>query len=74
VWTVLGSTNFDNRSFGLNDEVNIALVDRALALRLNQDFERDLAMSESMTLAEWIRRPVWERVLAFLGIALERQQ
>ena len=74
VWTVLGSTNFDNRSFGLNDEVNIALVDRALASRLNHDFERDLAMSESMTLAAWMRRPVWERVLAFLGIALERQQ
>lgn len=74
VWAVLGSTNFDNRSFGLNDEVNIALVDRDLAARLNQDFKRDLAMSESMTFAAWMRRPVWERVLAFLGIALERQQ
>lgn len=74
VWTVLGSTNFDNRSFGLNDEVNIALVDRTVAARLNQDFERDLALSERVTLAAWMRRSVWERVLAFLGIALERQQ
>jgi cardiolipin synthase len=74
IWTVLGSTNFDNRSFGLNDEINIALVDRNLAARLNRDFEADLAMSEHMTLAAWMRRPVWERVLAFLGVALERQQ
>ena len=27
IWSVVGSTNFDNRSFGLNDEVNIAIVD-----------------------------------------------
>lgn len=74
VWSVLGSTNFDNRSFGLNDEVNIALVDRGLALRLQQDFEQDLAYSERMTLAAWRRRPISERILAFLGIALERQQ
>ncbi|WP_295754560.1 phosphatidylserine/phosphatidylglycerophosphate/cardiolipin synthase family protein [Undibacterium sp.] len=74
VWAVLGSTNFDNRSFGLNDEVNIALVDRTIAARLNQDFECDLALSEQVMLDAWRRRSVWERVLAFLGIALERQQ
>ena len=74
IWTVLGSTNFDNRSFGLNDEVNIALMNCALAARLQQDFWTDLAASKAVTLLEWSRRPVLERVLAFLGIALERQK
>lgn len=74
LWAVLGSTNFDNRSFGLNDEVNVALVDRTLAARLDEDFSRDMAASLRVTLDEWARRPVLERVLAFLGVALERQQ
>ncbi|HUI99719.1 MAG TPA: phospholipase D-like domain-containing protein [Usitatibacter sp.] len=74
LWTVLGSTNFDNRSFGLNDEVNAALRDEALAARMEVDFAADLAKSRRVTLEEWIRRPVGERVLATLGMALERQE
>ena len=73
-WTVLGSTNFDNRSFGLNDEVNAALRDEALAARMEKDFAADLAKSRRITLEEWTRRPMRERVLATLGMALERQE
>ena len=74
LWAVLGSTNFDNRSFGLNDEVNVALRDEALAGRLEADFARDLAASRRITLEEWTRRPIGERVLATLGMAFERQE
>ena len=74
LWTILGSTNFDNRSFGLNDEVNAALRDAALAQRMEADFAADLAQSRRVTLEEWTRRPVRERVLAALGMALERQE
>jgi cardiolipin synthase len=74
LWAVLGSTNFDNRSFGLNDEVNVALRDEALAARLEADFARDLAASRPITLEEWARRPIGERVLATLGMAFERQE
>ena len=35
-WSVLGSTNFDNRSFGLNDEVNVAVLQHALARLLER--------------------------------------
>jgi phosphatidylserine/phosphatidylglycerophosphate/cardiolipin synthase-like enzyme len=38
-----GSTNIDNRSFGLNDEVNLAVFDERLAARLEEDFARDVA-------------------------------
>jgi len=74
LWTVLGSTNFDNRSFGLNDEVNAALRDQALAARMEADFAADLAKSRRITLDEWTRRPLRERLLATLGMALERQE
>ena len=72
-WCVVGSTNFDNRSFGLNDEVNVAIMQGELAASLDADFKSDLAQSRAITMEEWRRRPVGERVLALLGSLLERQ-
>ena len=74
VWSVVGSTNFDNRSFGLNDEVNLAAFDPELAARLAKDFARDRAESRAVTLDEWRRRPVTERAYEQFGRLLERQQ
>lgn len=74
VWSVLGSTNFDNRSFGINDEVNLAVRDERVAERLQQDFARDLAHSQEITLDTWRKRPVFERVPELLGWVFERQQ
>ena len=73
-WAVVGTTNFDNRSFGLNDEVNIAACDRRLAARLAEDFARDRAESREMSYEEWRGRPLWERAYEQLGRMLERQQ
>ena len=74
IWSVVGSTNFDNRSFGLNDEVNLAVQGRTLARRLEVDFVTDLTRCKPVTAAEWRRRSIGERVLAALGTLLERQQ
>jgi cardiolipin synthase len=74
VWSVVGSTNFDNRSFGLNDEVNLAGFDRELAARLQQDFTLDLAESQAVTYDQWKRRSLFERAHELLGWVLERQQ
>ena len=63
-----GSTNFDNRSFGLNDEVNLAVLEKGFAAELERDFEADLAKARPITLTEWRRRPYAERLLA-LGAA-----
>jgi len=73
VWSVVGSTNFDNRSFGLNDEVNLAVLQPALAERLEADFAADLAASAAVTLEEWRRRGLGERAFAALARVLERQ-
>ncbi|MCP9494960.1 MAG: phospholipase D-like domain-containing protein [Pyrinomonadaceae bacterium MAG19_C2-C3] len=73
-WSVVGSTNLDNRSFGLNDEVNLAVRNRRLASRLNEDFERDLADSRQVNYEEWRNRSYRERVIEQVGRLLQRQQ
>ena len=74
VWSVVGSTNFDNRSFGINDEVNLAIKDPAVAMRLERDMAADLKQSRRITLDDWRRRPVTERATELLGWVFERQQ
>ena len=74
IWSVVGSTNFDSRSFGLNDEVNLAALDEGLAERLEQDFQHDMAHSRRVTHREWSRRSPFERVHEWLGWILERQE
>ena len=51
LWSVAGSTNFDHRSFALNDEVNLAVRDRDLAAVIERDFSDDLQQSKPLTLA-----------------------
>ena len=48
-WNVVGSTNFDHRSFALNDEVNLAVLDRELAGVIEGDFFEDLKQSKKIT-------------------------
>jgi cardiolipin synthase A/B len=74
LWAVVGSTNFDNRSFGINDEVNLAVADRDFAGRLESDMAEDLKESRRISLEAWRKRSVLERAPEFLGWILERQQ
>jgi cardiolipin synthase len=74
LWAVIGTTNIDNRSFEHNDEVNVAMRDPAVAARLLEDFEQDLACSVETTLDHWRRRPLWEKIVGSVVWILERQQ
>lgn len=74
VWSVVGSTNVDNRSFGLNDEVNVAVMSRATAERLGDDFERDMRQSKTITYEAWRRRPMKERLMELVFLPLDRQE
>lgn len=73
-WSIVGTTNFDNRSFGLNDEVNLVVNDQRLASKLTQHFAEDLAESRAVSYEEWRRRSLFERMEELFGWALERQQ
>ena len=73
VWSVVGSTNFDHRSFELNDEVNLAVLEPALAARLTEDFHRDLSQSKEITYDEWRRRARY-RLFDWLGTLIEKEE
>jgi len=74
LWAVAGSTNFDSRSFALNDEVNLAMPNPALAGRLEQDFANDLASSRQISYDEWKHRPIWERLQERIGWLIENEE
>jgi cardiolipin synthase len=62
LWVSVGSTNFDNRSFRLNAEANLNVIDRGLALQERRAFERDRLLSRQITLDEWRHRPLSDRL------------
>ncbi|GAC1628992.1 MAG: phospholipase D-like domain-containing protein [Nevskia sp.] len=59
----VGSTNFDPRSFGLNDEANLNIYDHAFAAKRVEVFEDDLAHAKRMTYEYWRHRPLQERLI-----------
>ncbi|KQB57925.1 MULTISPECIES: phosphatidylserine/phosphatidylglycerophosphate/cardiolipin synthase family protein [Acidovorax] len=58
----VGSTNFDNRSFRLNDEANLNVYDAAFAQRQTQVFEDDIRRSRRVTYEAWLERPWSEKL------------
>ena len=74
VWSVMGSTNLDNRSFGINDEINVAVLDPGVAATLTRDFENDASQGKRIGLEEWNHRGVFERLLEYVGWIFEHQQ
>lgn len=74
VWSVSGTTNFDPRSFGLNDEVNVLARSERLARRLEEDFVADREQSTLWTREVWETRGLVTRALGWVGLLFQRQQ
>jgi len=66
----VGSTNFDNRSFRLNDEANLNIYDEAFAAAQTVQFEADLKQSKRITFEAWKTRPLREKVIEHLASLL----
>ncbi|WP_371133398.1 phosphatidylserine/phosphatidylglycerophosphate/cardiolipin synthase family protein [Polaromonas sp.] len=69
----VGSTNFDNRSFRLNDEANLNVFDADFAKRQTQVFEDDLKRARRITYEQWEARPLKEKIMERLALLLESQ-
>jgi len=70
LWSAVGSTNFDERSFELNDEVSIGVVDPAIAGQLRNAFIADLKFAKQRHFDEWKHRSLWHKTVdgvAYLG-------
>jgi cardiolipin synthase A/B len=58
----VGSTNFDNRSFRLNDEATLNILDAGFAAQQTAVFEADLARARPVSFAQWQARPRLEKL------------
>lgn len=70
LWSCVGSTNFDDRSFQLNDEISMGVLDPQVAAQLIAAFNNDLRSSRERHFEEWKHRPFWHKAedgLAYLA-------
>ena len=70
IWSCVGSTNFDARSFELNDEASIGVYDAAVAAQLRNAFIADLRHTKQRQFDEWKNRSAWHKLkdgVAYLG-------
>jgi cardiolipin synthase len=69
-WATVGSTNFDNRSFALSDELNVGIHDRAIARRLEELFEQNLTRARRIDYESWRTRGLRERLTETLVLPI----
>lgn len=72
-WATVGSTNLDNRSFALNEEINLIVYDAAVAGRLEKVFYDDLNHSKKLTYEAWKSRPLREKFLELFTVPIKEQ-
>ncbi len=72
-WTSVGSANFDNRSFRLNDEANLNVHDAAFGAEQVAVFEADKRRAREVTLAEWRDRSRPQKLLDGAAALLRSQ-
>lgn len=63
VWSAVGSSNFDDRSFETNDEITLAILDETLATRLDAVFEKYVRRATEIKLEQWQRRPLKHKLV-----------
>jgi len=62
-WCAIGSTNFDDRSFETNDEISLAIRDRATARQLDAIFEKYVRECKEIKLDAWRKRGLGHRLV-----------
>lgn len=73
VFVSVGSANFGNRSFRLNDEANMNVYSREFALEQIQIFEEDKKRCREVTYADWKRRSLYKRLMELLAAPFRSQ-
>ncbi len=63
IWVSVGSSNFDARSFRLNAEANLNVLNPTFAAAQTRVFEQDKANSKEITLESLKHQPIWDKVL-----------
>ncbi len=71
VWSSIGSTNFDWRSFVHNNEISVCVIDEPFAREMTRTFDTDLKDSREITLAAWKKRGFKERLKELIWLPLQ---
>lgn len=69
----VGSTNFDSRSFRLNDEASLNVYDHGFAAKMTGVFEQDLKQSRPYTHQDWVNRPLKEKLIERFVLPIKSQ-
>jgi cardiolipin synthase len=69
----VGSTNFDNRSFSINDEANLNVLDAGFATQMTDVFDADWKLAKPVTAQALAKRPWWEHVSTWFASLFEAQ-
>lgn len=60
---IIGTANFDNRSFDLNFEINAIVYDKQIATEISNLFEKDISFSTQILAEEWSKRPLFRKLM-----------
>jgi cardiolipin synthase A/B len=72
IWSSVGSANWDWRSFAVNDELNVVIIDEGFAQQMQAQFTADLTSASPILLSEWRHRPFRDRALQRFWALWER--
>ena len=70
IWSSVGSSNFDDRSFEINDEITLGMLDAGIARQLEAIFEKYVPQCREITLHEWNKRPLTQRLIDRLAYSV----
>jgi cardiolipin synthase A/B len=73
LFSMLGSSNLDARSSGINEELDLVVYDTAFGRELERAFESDLEKSREYTLDDFRKRSLWERTTEWLALPFRSQ-
>jgi cardiolipin synthase A/B len=70
VWATVGSTNLDNRSLALDEEINVIIYDRGVASQMERIFLEDVKASRQVTYEAWKKRGFAAKFLEVLALPI----
>ena len=73
MWASMGSANLDNRSLSLNEEANLNVLDREFVAAHARVFEEDKSHSREITMRDWLKRPLGEKIKGHLASVFRSQ-
>ena len=69
-WCMVGSANFDDRSFETNDEVTVGILDPVTALKLDEIFEKYVKRAQEIDVEKWAKRSIFHKIKDYAAYSI----